>query len=163
MDECVFTPCSNGGTCQNTLGSYLCNCPAGWIGKHCDVGKDRNFIKNLCIQMHVHLICLIYYIITFEHFYQNTGFFSQMSTNVSIFRVSEAVFASTLTGPTCVNVPMAGRDRTVNSVSASSYKKKKNKTHAWFLCYKMTNILTCIFTSWIKKIQVYIWFWFFIL
>lgn len=82
--------------------------------------------------MHVHLICLRRtrnYIITFENFYQNTGFFSQMSTNVSIFRVSEAVFASTLTGPTCVNVPMAGRDRTVNSVSASSYKKK-NKTHA---------------------------------
>lgn len=41
VDECVLTPCSNGGTCQNTLGSYLCNCPAGWIGRHCDVGKDR--------------------------------------------------------------------------------------------------------------------------
>lgn len=47
-----------------------------------------------------------------------------MSTNVSIFRVSEAVFASTPTGPTRVNVPMAGRARTVNLVSARSYKKK---------------------------------------
>lgn len=46
-----------------------------------------------------------------------------MSTNVSIFRVSEAVFASTPTGPTRVNVPMAGRARTVNLVSARSYKK----------------------------------------
>lgn len=78
--------------------------------------------------MHVHLICLRRtrnYIITFENFYQNTGFFSQMSTNVSIFRVSEAVFASTLTGPTCVNVPMAGRDRTVNSVVQAHTKNKK--------------------------------------
>lgn len=41
VDECVLTPCSNGGTCQNTMGSYLCNCPAGWIGRHCDVGTDR--------------------------------------------------------------------------------------------------------------------------
>lgn len=47
-----------------------------------------------------------------------------MSTNVSIFRASEAVFASTPTGPTRVNVPMAGRARTVNLVSVRSYKKK---------------------------------------
>lgn len=53
--------------------------------------------------------------------------FPQMSTNVSIFRVSEAVFASTPTGPTHVNVPMAGRDRTVNSVSARFYKKKPTR------------------------------------
>lgn len=61
-----------------------------------------------------------------------------MSTNVSIFRVSEAVFASTPTGPTRVNVPMAGRARTVNLVSARSYKKITTRD---FNIYKMTKIL----------------------
>lgn len=66
-----------------------------------------------------------------------------MSTNVSIFRVSEAVFASTPTGPTRVNVPMAGRARTVNLVSARSYKKKKKSPHV-ILTLQNDENFTCI-------------------
>ncbi|KAL3881713.1 hypothetical protein ACJMK2_028114 [Sinanodonta woodiana] len=35
VNECDSIPCQNGGTCTNTLGSYLCNCSPGWTGKNC--------------------------------------------------------------------------------------------------------------------------------
>ena len=39
IDECIMTPCTNGGTCQNTIGSYVCKCPPKFFGKHCDHSK----------------------------------------------------------------------------------------------------------------------------
>ncbi|KXJ22803.1 fat-like cadherin-related tumor suppressor homolog isoform X2 [Exaiptasia diaphana] len=39
--------CSNGGTCQDDIGSYSCACPAGYTGEHCEV--DINYcVPNLC-------------------------------------------------------------------------------------------------------------------
>ncbi|XP_069183734.1 putative neural-cadherin 2 isoform X2 [Procambarus clarkii] len=40
-DECVWEPCLNGGTCFNKPSGYLCACPNGFNGHHCqlpDVG-----------------------------------------------------------------------------------------------------------------------------
>ncbi|KAH3813031.1 hypothetical protein DPMN_141479 [Dreissena polymorpha] len=38
-NECDRFPCGNGATCINTLGSYYCNCPAGFSGIDCRTGQ----------------------------------------------------------------------------------------------------------------------------
>lgn len=41
INECVASnPCRNGATCQNTEGSYICQCLTGYEGRHCDVNPD---------------------------------------------------------------------------------------------------------------------------
>ena len=42
INECEGpnNPCKNGGTCQNTYGSYICICPPQWTGKDCGAGKS---------------------------------------------------------------------------------------------------------------------------
>uniref|UniRef100_A0A8C4WJN1 Neurogenic locus notch homolog protein 1 n=1 Tax=Gopherus evgoodei TaxID=1825980 RepID=A0A8C4WJN1_9SAUR len=40
INECVKSPCRNGATCQNTDGSYHCNCKAGYTGHNCDTDID---------------------------------------------------------------------------------------------------------------------------
>ena len=30
VNECLNTPCQNGGTCTNTDGSFTCACPTGY-------------------------------------------------------------------------------------------------------------------------------------
>ncbi|XP_052226130.1 low-density lipoprotein receptor-related protein 2-like isoform X2 [Dreissena polymorpha] len=38
IDECLeLGICKNGGTCINTQGSFLCNCPPEWTGKFCEI------------------------------------------------------------------------------------------------------------------------------
>lgn len=39
VDECMASPCKNGGKCKNLLGSYTCYCPTGVLGKNCEIGK----------------------------------------------------------------------------------------------------------------------------
>ena len=36
---CGSSPCQNGGTCSNQQSSYSCNCPAGFVGRNCEMGK----------------------------------------------------------------------------------------------------------------------------
>lgn len=40
VDECVKEPCGNGGQCQNTYGSYRCNCSLGFGGQACELHTD---------------------------------------------------------------------------------------------------------------------------
>ena len=41
IDECSTTkPCRNGATCNNTHGSYVCWCPKGYEGRHCENNPD---------------------------------------------------------------------------------------------------------------------------
>ena len=41
--ECDWTPCQNGGKCNNTVDSFICQCPKGWIGKKCHGKKNKYF------------------------------------------------------------------------------------------------------------------------
>lgn len=40
MDDCVSSPCQNGGTCADQVGSYICLCAPGYEGSNC--GNDSN-------------------------------------------------------------------------------------------------------------------------
>jgi Mg-chelatase subunit ChlD len=37
-DECVSSPCQNGGTCRNMLHMYRCDCPPEFTGVNCQIG-----------------------------------------------------------------------------------------------------------------------------
>lgn len=34
IDECLSSPCKNGGTCQNLENNYECTCMEGFEGSH---------------------------------------------------------------------------------------------------------------------------------
>lgn len=41
INECAqSSPCRNGGTCRNTRGSYICDCPNGYEGRQCEINHD---------------------------------------------------------------------------------------------------------------------------
>ena len=35
IDECVSTPCHNGGLCRNNFASFICDCPKPYQGVNC--------------------------------------------------------------------------------------------------------------------------------
>ena len=39
FNECESNPCIH-GTCEDTVGTYLCECESGYTGHNCEVGKD---------------------------------------------------------------------------------------------------------------------------
>ena len=48
VDECTKSPCSNGGQCHNTYGSYRCNCSLGYGGPACQLRSEvrNDFVSN---------------------------------------------------------------------------------------------------------------------
>ena len=44
LDECLSDPCQNNGSCIDQPSLFSCNCPLGWNGTHCEIGKS---IKDL--------------------------------------------------------------------------------------------------------------------
>lgn len=40
INECVNHTCSNGGSCIDGINNYSCNCPVGFTGNFCDLGKS---------------------------------------------------------------------------------------------------------------------------
>ena len=39
IDECLSVSCLNGGTCINLQGGFMCECPPGFRGDTCGIGK----------------------------------------------------------------------------------------------------------------------------
>jgi hypothetical protein len=38
IDECLSSPCQNGGTCTDDVNGYTCACDAGYTGTNCETG-----------------------------------------------------------------------------------------------------------------------------
>lgn len=41
VDQCLTSPCANGGTCVNGFGSYTCYCALHWAGTTCTADEDE--------------------------------------------------------------------------------------------------------------------------
>ena len=39
VNECANNPCKNGAACANLIGSYRCDCKAGYSGNHCETSE----------------------------------------------------------------------------------------------------------------------------
>ena len=39
IDECESDPCQNGGTCDDHVNSFTCECVDGFTGLHCETGE----------------------------------------------------------------------------------------------------------------------------
>lgn len=44
-NECVSSPCLNGGTCTDNIGEFSCSCGRGYTGERCHIKVNPNKIK----------------------------------------------------------------------------------------------------------------------
>uniref|UniRef100_A0A8C8CTH4 Sushi, von Willebrand factor type A, EGF and pentraxin domain-containing protein 1 n=1 Tax=Oncorhynchus tshawytscha TaxID=74940 RepID=A0A8C8CTH4_ONCTS len=49
IDECLSSPCLNGGVCDDLMGGYSCTCLPGYSGYRCEVNVNECNSANLCI------------------------------------------------------------------------------------------------------------------
>ena len=50
-DECLLSPCHRNASCNNTPGSFECQCDSGWTGDGftCEGKRTENFIQNYVV------------------------------------------------------------------------------------------------------------------
>ena len=51
INDCIPDPCQNGATCKDLVGSYRCDCVAGYTGSNCETSKHlgKKYMKLLWI------------------------------------------------------------------------------------------------------------------
>ena len=50
INECLDSPCQNGGVCSNSVGAYSCDCTdTGYNGTNCETGMPSFIKKVLCL------------------------------------------------------------------------------------------------------------------
>ena len=47
IDECVSSPCQNGGTCIDSINAYTCSSVLGYTGMNCEIGNFQSFTSWL--------------------------------------------------------------------------------------------------------------------
>ena len=40
IDECATSPCQNGGSCNDQINGYTCNCTSQYFGTNCEYGNN---------------------------------------------------------------------------------------------------------------------------
>lgn len=59
INECESDPCEHGGSCRDKVNGYVCDCPPGRTGDHCETG--------------VYLSCLVYNAYIFKQWIVSYG------------------------------------------------------------------------------------------
>ena len=54
MNECISSPCVNGGSCRDEINQFSCHCLAGYTGIQCQTG-ERN--RVVCVLRWVCAVC----------------------------------------------------------------------------------------------------------
>ena len=39
INECISSPCQNGGYCWDHVNNYTCDCQPGYVGYNCQIGN----------------------------------------------------------------------------------------------------------------------------
>ena len=46
INDCLGSPCNNGGTCTDGIATYSCACPPGFTGTDCEISEKNIYLKN---------------------------------------------------------------------------------------------------------------------
>ena len=62
INECLSSPCENGGKCIDVVAGYNCQCPRGYYGPRCqsDVNGKQLFVYNVFKSAAAAAVCLFY-------------------------------------------------------------------------------------------------------
>nr|BAD91055.1 Af2-cadherin [Artemia franciscana] len=58
-DECINSPCLNGGVCLNREPFYVCACPEGYLGDHCELLQQGRIVRLSMGALAAILVCLL--------------------------------------------------------------------------------------------------------
>lgn len=75
IDECKSNPCLNQGSCSDHVKGYICSCPPGFYGRHCETGLVESFATPRKIRNMKRLHTCFYHIIYSPIFFKAENIF----------------------------------------------------------------------------------------
>ena len=54
-DECISSPCMNGGSCWDGVNGYMCHCLPGYTNTHCGTGMCPHQVTHY-LPVHGHVV-----------------------------------------------------------------------------------------------------------